>query len=279
MRTIRHGHLGRLGGLAIAVVLATTLVAACSSSKKASTKATTSTSTTTTTASGGADASGASSDSASSGATSVWTQTAAARRGQNGKTFTLACTPKGTASTVWGAGTYTDDSSICTAAVQSGLITFAKGGTVTYQIAPGQNSYDGGVANGVTSKSYGSWSGSFTFPDAPPGTVTVAAGPESWSVNATDHRGKDGTRVTVRCSANGTLGGVWGSGPYTDDSSVCSAAVHAGLITVAKGGTVVIEIAPGRESYQGSTAHGVTSSDYGSFQGSFTFPSDQSTSS
>jgi hypothetical protein len=201
---------------------------------------------------------------------SGWQQTAAANRGQNGQTFTVSCPPGGTEGTVWGASTYTDDSSICTAAVQSGLITFAKGGTVTYKIAPGLDSYEAGTGNGVTSQSYGSWPGSFTLPDAAPGAVTPTVGTDSWTQTATAFRGRNGTLITVKCSPNGTLGAVWGSEPYTDDSSICTAAVHNGLITLAEGGTVVITIAPGADAYQGTTANGVTTSDYGSYAGSFT---------
>jgi hypothetical protein len=174
---------------------------------------------------------------------------------------------------VWGAGTYTDDSSVCTAAVQMGLIGFDDGGSVTYETAAGQAEYDAGTAHGVTSSRYGSFAGSFTFPDAPPGSIDFALGPETWSRNATEYRGQDGTTVTVPCAAGGPTGSAWGTGTYTDDSSVCTAAVHAGLITVEEGGTVVIEIAPGQSSYRGSTAHGVSSGDYGSFEGSFRFPS------
>ena len=205
----------------------------------------------------------------------AWTTDAQAYRGQDGTTYELTCTSGGKADSVWGTGTYTDDSSICTAAVQMGLITFAEGGDVTYEIGPAKDSFDGGTANGVTSQRYGPFEGSFTFPDAPPGSVEFAAGAESWARNLTDQRGKDGTKVTVVCSADGQAGSVWGSGPYTDDSSVCTAAVHAGLITLAEGGTVNVEVAAGESSYTGSAAHGVTSSDYGAFDGSFTFPSDQ----
>ncbi len=56
---------------------------------------------------------------------------------------------------------------------------------------------------------------------------------------------------------------------------MCTAAVHRGLITTDKGGTVVVEIAPGVNAYKGTTAHGVTTLDYGKYQGSFIFPSNQ----
>lgn len=201
----------------------------------------------------------------------AWAANATEFRGQDGTTHSQECPPNPDeqAGSVWGAGTYTDDSSICTAAVQSGLITFAEGGTVTFEIAPGQDSYDAGTANGVTSSAYASWEGSFTFPDAPPGSVDFAASAESWSVNVSARRGQNGTEVTVNCSADGTAGSVWGSGPYTDDSSVCTAGVHSGAITLADGGAVTVEIQPGQESYEGSTANGVTSSDYGGYGGSF----------
>jgi hypothetical protein len=65
---------------------------------------------------------------------------------------------------------------------------------------------------------------------------------------------------------------VWGDGIYTDDSSVCTAAVHAGLITVAEGGRVVIEISAGLDAYEGATANGVTTLPYASWPGSFGFP-------
>ncbi len=67
----------------------------------------------------------------------------------------------------------------------------------------------------------------------------------------------------------GAFGTVWGSGTYTDDSSVCTAGVHAGVISQQGGGVVVIVISPGLSSYEGSTSNGVTSVGYGSWYGSF----------
>jgi hypothetical protein len=201
------------------------------------------------------------------GPASVWTRKAVDQRGQDGKTFQLTCTPDGTAQPVWGTGPYTDDSSVCTAAVQSGLITLATGGTASYLIGGAQDSYAEGQAHGISSSAYGSWPGSFTFPDA---KGSIAAGPASWNESMSSYRGQEGKQVTVVCSPNGTLASVWGTGPFTDDSSVCSAAVFAGLITTAQGGSVVATVAPGQKSYQGGTAHGVTTTSYGEWSGSFT---------
>jgi hypothetical protein len=63
-------------------------------------------------------------------------------------------------------------------------------------------------------------------------------------------------------------GSVWGSGPYTGDSDICSAAQHAGVIGES-GGVFKVTNAPGCDSYTGSTANGVTTSGYGSYGSSF----------
>jgi LCCL domain-containing protein len=68
--------------------------------------------------------------------------------------------------------------------------------------------------------------------------------------------------VAVVCPNGGEiLVSVWGTDEYTDDSGICVAAVHAGLLTL-DGGVVVLERRPGRDSYQGSERHGVVSRDY-----------------
>ncbi len=101
--------------------------------------------------------------------------------------------------------------------------------------------------------------------------AAVPTGGLTWDANATAFAGKNGLLVAYKCPPNGTLGTIYGTGVYTDDSKVCTAAVHAGLITVASGGTVMIKILPGRPAYLASTRHGVTSSAYGSWSASFSF--------
>jgi hypothetical protein len=65
-------------------------------------------------------------------------------------------------------------------------------------------------------------------------------------------------------------GAVWGSGPYTTDSDVCTAARHAGVIGK-EGGAVVAELRPGQAAYQGSTANGVKTQRWGKYDSSFGF--------
>ena len=91
----------------------------------------------------------------------------------------------------------------------------------------------------------------------------------TWGTNAVVQRGKNGQRFTYTCPS-GSGGSVWGTDVYTDDSSVCNAALHAGLIT-SGGGTVTIEIRPGQSSYTSSTRNGVGSSSYAAWSGSYLF--------
>lgn len=136
------------------------------------------------------------------------------------------------------------------------------------------------AADGASTTEGGSDGGS---PDAPPDTsiqdqegtgAPDAEAPDvSWDLDAAQYRGQDGDRIAFLCPPDGdATASVWGTKTYTDDSSVCAAAVHAGLINTVEGGRVIIEIAPGEDAYQGTEANGVTSQDYGAWQGSFTFP-------
>ena len=55
----------------------------------------------------------------------------------------------------------------------------------------------------------------------------------------------------------------------TGDSAVCTAAHHAGVIDGTKHKFKIV-LGPGKSSFKGSAAHGITSSDFGSFASSFT---------
>jgi hypothetical protein len=65
-------------------------------------------------------------------------------------------------------------------------------------------------------------------------------------------------------------GAVWGTGVYTPDSSLATAAVHAGVLKVNQTGVVKVTIVVAPAAYAGSVANGVTSHPWnGGFTGAF----------
>ena len=81
---------------------------------------------------------------------------------------------------------------------------------------------------------------------------------------------RTGERATVICPAGCSSGRtVWGTDVYTDDSSVCRAAVHAGVVGLHQGGAATLTILPGESSYLGTERNGVRTVPYGSWDRSF----------
>ena len=72
------------------------------------------------------------------------------------------------------------------------------------------------------------------------------------------------------CSANPPAGSVWGSGPFTADSDICTAAIQTGYID-SSGGDVYVLRLQGLSAYSGGSFNGVTSSDWGAYDSSITF--------
>src|SRR5262245_21195786 len=161
-----------------------------------------------------------------------WSADASALRGQNGKRFTFLCPADGELDRAWGTDLYTDDSSVCTAAVHAGALKIADGGFVTIEIRPGQASYAGSTRNGVTTVDFGPWEGSFVVVSSNSGGAPagVKVGGGGWDATAAMHRKNTGTRYVYVCPSGGTFETVWGTNLYTDDSSVCTAAVQVGVI-------------------------------------------------
>jgi hypothetical protein len=200
---------------------------------------------------------------------SGWTTTAAQFRGRLGERFDWTCPSYGIAGSIWGTDVYTDDSSVCTAGVHTGTITLAGGGTVTIEMRPGEQQYTGSARNRITSSSYPAWSGSFVVVGGVSQQPGIGDGGSGWTQNARARRTWVGAQFAVGCPANGQKGNVWGTNIYTDDSSVCTAAVHAGVIELATGGQVIIEMRDGQQSYPSTTREGIKSSSYGRWDGSF----------
>ncbi len=183
--------------------------------------------------------------------------------------YTCRCSAMATASgSVWGTDEYSDDSRICRAALHAGVTT-RNGGTVTFEITPGRDGYEPTYRNGVQSARWGRWSGSYRFLGGRY-SRDPSARAEQCPGNATGLRGGRDAYSCYCLAANTRTGNVWGTMVYTDDSRICRAALHAGVIGP-DGGTVTIRPSAGRRSYDGSRRNGVTTSDYGRWQGSFRF--------
>lgn len=99
---------------------------------------------------------------------------------------------------------------------------------------------------------------------------------DPWRVNASELRAAVGEEFTYDCppADEESIDRLWGTEVYTDDSSICTAAVHVGAITLDEGGEVTIEITAGEDSYEGTEQNGVESLDYGPWGGSFIVISD-----
>lgn len=112
---------------------------------------------------------------------------------------------------------------------------------------------------------------------AAPAPVSLGKTKVGWGFTAMNFRGRDFERFTVTLPpAEGTVRGeVRGDEVYTDDSSVGFAAVHAGLISLSRGGTVTFEVRPGQTVYFSSNRNGIASSRHGPSPGAFVFPHPQ----
>jgi hypothetical protein len=104
-------------------------------------------------------------------------------------------------------------------------------------------------------------------PSEPEGSDEVT--PIAWDTTAGGFKGDPGRTYKFECPPDGTPQAVWGSDIYTDYSSICTAAVHAGLITVVDGGVVTLEYRPGRAIYGSTTRHDVKTNTAGEYARSF----------
>jgi len=185
-------------------------------------------------------------------------------RGNNGTTYYILAT--GTDSgPLWGTGVYTDDSSLGKAAMHAGVLGPGEQGVVKVTVLPGQESYQGSSAHGVTSDSYGSYSGSFSVGADDGGNNPPLPDPVSLEA----FRGNWGAVYLFDVTGDGEAGSVWGTNVYTDDSRLAAAAVHAGVLAWGQRGTVRVTLVPGQSSYVGCVANRVESNSYGEYDGSY----------
>jgi hypothetical protein len=98
-----------------------------------------------------------------------------AYRGRPGHVLQVQVTGA-TSGYVWGTDLYTDDSDLGTAAVHAGALSAGETGFIEITIAGGEDSYLGSTRNGVTSRNYASWLGSFRLRRVVPAGATAPGG-------------------------------------------------------------------------------------------------------
>jgi len=196
-------------------------------------------------------------------------------KGEPGSLHRVSCPPGcDKAAQIFGTEEYTADSPVCVAAMHVGALSDG-GGEVTVRVEPGRPAYRGSKRNGIASRDWGAYRGSFRFESvAVAAAAPVVAAPvvieAGCSFHGNEIHGDAGSVHRVSCPAGCNEGTpmVWGSDPYTGDSPICTAAIHAGLITE-QGGQVTVLLDEGKPAYRGSKRNGVRSSDYGAYRASF----------
>jgi hypothetical protein len=93
--------------------------------------------------------------------------------------------------------------------------------------------------------------------------------------SAAAFRKDTGKRLTFVChGSDGKNAAVHGTDVYTDDSAICAAAIHAGVLKTGQAGVVTIQMGSGAKEFRGSARNGITSRNYGRWESSFTFARD-----
>ncbi len=197
----------------------------------------------------------------------------------DGEALVCSCPANDSTGALYGTGRYTRDSKICTAAIHAGAVTPA-GGEVSVYLGAACDDFKASSQNGVTSSAWSAYPGTygFTWPLPACGLATTVAAPTDGTVWCPENAmnvaaGADGS-FACSCAPNvSTLGAVYGSGRYTNDSNICTAALHAGAVDAAAGGAVTLYLGNGCGSFTGSTANNVTTRNWSSFPITFGFAS------
>lgn len=179
---------------------------------------------------------------------------AVAYRSQVGRVVTFICPANIlTNREIWGKDVYLVDSPVCTAAAHAGVFTPGVSSQVTIVMGAGAASFEGMGRNGVKSSSYGPGDATYSFKSGEVGQIdwitTLERVPDDFH-----------SPLTLLCPPKGTADSyVWGEDVYTASSAICVAAVHAGVITLDAGGTVVVTLMPKQETFDARERYGISS--------------------
>jgi hypothetical protein len=138
-----------------------------------------------------------------------------------------------------------------------------QGGPVMAIRLDGLAEYPASERNGVRTSSWGRYDTSIMVaPVMAAAAPAEPAGPLPCTTLGPDVE----TRCT--CEANGVNRAIWGAGPYTADSDLCTAARHAGAVGLAGGEISVIRV-PGLTAYKSTERNGIASMEWGEYGESF----------
>jgi hypothetical protein len=101
------------------------------------------------------------------------------------------------------------------------------------------------------------WTGAYVFIRDPASVEPAIAATSHTQLDSWG--GQAGRTLSFACAPFIELHTVYGTDLYTDDSYLCSAAVHAGIITRRDGGIVTIQLVAGETTFRSSARHGITS--------------------
>jgi hypothetical protein len=173
-----------------------------------------------------------------------------------------------TGGSVWGTDVYTTDSDLGMTAVHAGILKPGQKGIVKVTILGKRDHFEGSTRHGITSAAWDSWPVSFQVERISRFGIRLTARVLPDPGNLSAYRSGMGRPLYFEVTGSDS-GTVYGTGTYTDDSPLATAAVHAGILAVGKKGVVKVTMLPGQSSYKGSTKNGVVSQSWDSYSGSY----------
>ena len=161
---------------------------------------------------------------------------------------------------------YTDESPLAVAAFHAGLLKANETKLIKVKVMAGRDKYPSVTRNGISSEEYEACDGSYQLSAPAPGDVAVAP------TNMSDYIGKYDILYIFKVTGQ-TDEAIWGgkNNVYTTDSHIGTAAVHAGVLKAGQTGIVKIKIMPGQNAYPEITRYGITSHEFGEWDGSYQF--------
>lgn len=153
------------------------------------------------------------------------------------------------------------------------MIKDSLGGAVIMIILNGEDHYEGSFQNGIQSTSRSTHPRSIMFKEAP----SIQRINCEDSARNSIFSGQFGSRFSVFCPSNCSrqTQNVFGDGIYSDDSFICQAAIHAGVLTN-RGGEIQIMIESGQSLYPSISRNGIKSEKRGNYLRSFRVLGDKS---